>query len=516
MSPWRHRWRMLVGIDLRSLALLRISLAAILIYDLLARFGDLEAHYSDRGVLPRAELLQWKGDELVFSLHLLSGSVWLQGALFVIALFAAGCLLVGWHSRTMTVLSWVLLASVQARNPLILHGGDQLLRVMLFWAMFVPWGRLASLDGRRLGGRVMATALSPDAPYVVSVATLALKLQLCGMYWTTAALKWHPIWLEDGSAIAMALRLDQLVTPLGRSLTAYPDLLTWATHGTMVLEILGPALAFCPWLTAPLQLFTVVLFVGFHLLGLAPALYLGIFPFVCAACWSLFLPSAFWDRWCPGGLHRLGRAWQRGLEVLARALRLRRRPGRWRTPHGRTARWADGLLQVGLAFLVIYVALWNLRTVDFERYRHLLPEKANGVADVLQLGQLWNLFAPFPATEDGWFVFVGTLVDGDEVEVRSGGEVSFDKPQNVSRSFGNERWKKYLMNLDDRQNGLHRRFYGRYLCEEWNGRHRGGERLASIQMFVVRERTLPSGVEEAPRQGRLWQQVCVLDEVPSS
>jgi hypothetical protein len=130
----------------------------------------------------------------------------------------------------------------------------------------------------------------------------------------------------------------------------------------------------------------------------------------------------------------------------------------------------------------------------------------------LQLSQLWNLFAPFPATEDGWFVFVGSLVNDDEVEVRSGGEVTFDKPRNVSRSLGNERWKKYLMNLDDRQNGLHRRFYGRYLCQQWNDSHPKEEALASIRMFVVRERTLPSGEEEAPRRGQLWQQVCVLDD----
>lgn len=505
---------MLVGIDLRSLALLRIGLASILIYDLLARLRDLEAHYSDGGVLPRAELLQWKGDDLVFSIHLLGGSVASQGVIFGIALAAAIALLIGWHSRPMTVLSWLLLASVQARNPLILHGGDQLLRVMLFWAMFVPWGRVASLDARRLGVRGTTSGLSPDTPYVVSVATLALKLQLCGMYWTTAALKWHPIWVEDGSAVAMALRLDQLVTPLGRSLTAYPELLTWATHGTMVLEILGPALAFCPWLTAPLQVLTVLLFTGFHLLGLAPALYLGIFPFVCAACWSLFLPQAFWDRWCPEALRRVGRAWRLGLEALGSKLGMPRRPVLWKPPQGRLRRWLAASLQTALAALVIYVGLWNLRTVDFERYRPLLPERANVIADVLQLNQLWNLFAPFPATEDGWYVFVGTLVGGDEVEVRSGGEVSFDKPQNVSRSFGNERWKKYLMNLDDRQNGLHRRFYGRYLCEAWNGGHRGAERLASIQMFVVRERTLPSGEEEAPRRGRLWQQVCVLEETP--
>lgn len=502
MSPWRRRWQMLVGIDVRSLALLRISLATVLIYDIVARWRDLEAHYSDRGVLPRAELLDWKSDEVFFSLHLMSGQVWVQGLLFTLALAAAIALLLGWRTRWVTALSWFLLASLHARNPLILHGGDQLLRVMLFWAMFVPWGRVASLDGRRN----WTSPESSESTYVVSVATLALKLQLCGMYWFSAALKWHPIWLEDGTAVAMALRLDQLVTPFGRALTEYPELLAVATHLTMVLETVGPALAFCPWLTAPLQILMVVVFMGFHLLGLAPALYLGIFPFVCAAAWTLFLPGAFWDRWCPGSLRFAMGRWSellRRFPVTSSTGEVRR-TGWW-------SRWWDGAMQLLLACLVVYVALWNLRTVNFAKFAEVLPTTANGLGDVLQLGQLWNLFAPYPATEDGWFVFVGTLENGEEIEARHGGDVTFDKPPNVSRSLGNERWKKYLMNLDDRQNGLHRRFYGRYLCQTWNRSPGGEPRLASIRMFVVRERTADTGEEEPPRRGQLWNQVCVLD-----
>ncbi len=504
-STWRRTWIRLVGVDLRSLALLRISLAGILIYDLLARSADLQAHYSDDGLLPRADLLAWTTQKVGFSIHFLGGSVWLQGVLFTLALLAAVALLLGVHTRLATFLSWFFLASLHARNPLILHGGDQLLRVMLFWAMFVPWGAVASWDARRQEAR-QASRLGLDrTPYAVSVATFAMKLQLCGMYWISAALKWHPVWVEDGTAVGMALKLDQLVTPFGRALTDYPVMLELATFGTMVLETVGPALAWCPLWTAPLQLLTALLFAGFHLLGLAPALYLGIFPFVCAACWTLFLPDAFWERWCPVLLRRWAGLWNGLLDTLPG------RPVARRSSGAEVSRW-HLVPQIGLVFLVIYVALWNLRTVDWSRYEVVLPVEANAVGEALRLGQLWNLFAPFPATEDGWFVFVGTLEDGREVEARRGGEVSFDKPANVSRSLGNERWKKYLMNLDDRQNGIHRRYFGRYLCNTWNAAHNEQERLASIRMIVVRERTLPTGEEMEPRRGPLWNQVCVLED----
>ena len=130
---WRRRFEALVGIDVRSLAALRIGLSAVLIWDLLGRLRDLEAHYSDDGVLSRAELLAWR-DWPTISLHLMAGQTWAQAVLFAVALVAALAMLVGWRTRTATILSWLLLASLHARLPLVLHGGDLLLRMMLFWA----------------------------------------------------------------------------------------------------------------------------------------------------------------------------------------------------------------------------------------------------------------------------------------------------------------------------------------------------------------------------------------------
>ena len=46
LKPFARRY----GLDLRSLALLRVGLALIILSDLWFRCGDLLAHYSDRGV----------------------------------------------------------------------------------------------------------------------------------------------------------------------------------------------------------------------------------------------------------------------------------------------------------------------------------------------------------------------------------------------------------------------------------------------------------------------------------
>ncbi len=42
--------------------------------------------------------------------------------------------------------TWLLFTSLCVRNPFIVHGGDDLLKMMLFWGIFVPWGARYSVD----------------------------------------------------------------------------------------------------------------------------------------------------------------------------------------------------------------------------------------------------------------------------------------------------------------------------------------------------------------------------------
>ena len=65
--------RRLFGIDLRNLALFRIGLGAILLIDLAIRFQDLQAHYTDAGVLPRESASDYYASTWRWSLHQLSG-----------------------------------------------------------------------------------------------------------------------------------------------------------------------------------------------------------------------------------------------------------------------------------------------------------------------------------------------------------------------------------------------------------------------------------------------------------
>ena len=137
--------RTVLGCDLRSLAAFRVGLGLALLFDLLGRLCDLEAHYSDTGVLPR-DLLFQTTDSIVLSLHVLGGSVVFEALLFVLAGIVAVLLVLGWNTRWMAIISWIFLASLHARNPMILNPGDSLLLTLTFLGMFLPIEKQYSMD----------------------------------------------------------------------------------------------------------------------------------------------------------------------------------------------------------------------------------------------------------------------------------------------------------------------------------------------------------------------------------
>ena len=116
------------------------------------RGPELTAFYTDEGVLPRVarielyEAVHQFGVAHQWSLHMLSGQAWAQLLLMLIAALFAFWLLIGYRTRLSAVACWILLLSLDARNPMILDSGDVLLRSMLFWALFLPLGARASVD----------------------------------------------------------------------------------------------------------------------------------------------------------------------------------------------------------------------------------------------------------------------------------------------------------------------------------------------------------------------------------
>ncbi len=282
--------RLLRGLylDLRSIALFRVALGLCLIADLLLRIPQIDEFYDDRGAYPREAVVGAMRGSWALSVHFISGLWGVELLLFLLALLFAIGFTLGYRTRLCAVVSWFLVGSMQVRAGIVLHGGDDLIRLLLFWCMFFPLNGRASLD----------RTLNPDAKPLplahLSPGSLALIFQICAMYWYTAAEKMHPVWLTERAAVYYTLSLDQFTKPLGHFLLGYPWLLPLLTTATLILEFFGPILALLPFRTAAVRLLAVGLFIGFHV-GLGLTLRLGTFPWLCVAAWLVFLPPEFWD-----------------------------------------------------------------------------------------------------------------------------------------------------------------------------------------------------------------------------
>jgi hypothetical protein len=157
----------------------------------------------------------------------------------------------------------------------------------------------------------------------------------------------------------------------------------------------------------------------------------------------------------------------------------------------------------GLAFVFV----WNVSTIQQVRVGN--PEMWARVAAVTQLRQQWMMFAPFPTNYGGWYVLEGVTADGRHLDVWNGGSVTGAKPADVAATYGNNKWRKYLVNLSDVRWALHRPHFARYLCRRWNERHPGNERVTVVNITFMFEKTpAPGQLALPPRRDLLWREEC--------
>jgi predicted DCC family thiol-disulfide oxidoreductase YuxK len=557
-------------LDLRCLSLFRIGLGALIVGDLVWRARDLRAFYTDFGVLPRAALLDRFAGPWIISVHSMNGTALVQALLFLVAGVFGLMLFVGYRTRLAAIASWALLISLQSRNPVVLQGGDVLLRMLAFWAMFVPLNAYFSVD------RALDTSGARPPQRVCTAGTFALMGQVALLYGFSALLKRSPEWWTEGSAVYFALSLDQFSTSVGRFLLHFPHLLRSLTYLTLAIELIAPALLFSPVWSGPARAAGIVLLVLLQL-GLAASMHLGPFPVIALVALIPLVPTWVWARReRPGGggeaaprpltmyydgtcefcrkfvlilktfllpadtvvaradedpqaladmrreyswvvVDRRGRRFFRSAAMAAvlresifrpLAWALERPPLRaladavygWVANHrplltrlvspltfrplrSRTG-WLAGLIA---AFFLGYVVWWNLGTLSS---RLAMPDRYRWIGVATRTDQVWDMFAPFPLRDDGWYVIDGVLHNGRHVDVfRAGAPVSFAErgAAQVAAQYRDERWRKYLMNLYLIANADYRLYYGRYLCRSWNERRAedGPDFLETFEIFFM-------------------------------
>lgn len=464
----RAKLNELFGIDPRSLAALRVGLALMLLADAYVRFSELDAMYADTGLLSIEGSQKILRESWCWSLNYLNGSPEFQGALLAVAAVAATALLVGWQTWWATLVCWVLLASVHVRMPLTPNGGDQLLRLMLFWSLFVPLGRVWSLDAA-------LRREQPSLVRVVSPGTAALMIQLTLIYLFTALFKSNEDWFS-GKALYYAYSLDWSARPWGTYMLEFPELLKVLTWATLGLEWGMAVLVWSPWQTYRLRFLAIAAFVVLHLV-IHVTMTVGLFSAISIAAWAVFLPREFWEcrplAWLTA---KLAACWPH------------REPGKSPEPAAPNRIWlgayrlAQGLC-LAMIFYVIGVNIISYLVSNYDTFP----------ASVLRLGQLtatlqkWDMFGRVTRS-DGWFAARARLRDGEVVDVlRGGAPYSKEKPERVSAIFPTQHWRYYFHIISQPLWREQRQSAAEYMVRSWNKRHGDKQQIVLLELMYFHE-----------------------------
>jgi len=269
------------SIDIRSLAIFRMLLGVYIVADAIDKFSLVTPFFSDDGVIPRS-MVDLSNIEYAYHLQLslVSGSEWF-GYLYLSVLLIGGLLLiVGYKTRIITILCWLLFSSLIVRMDAISNSGDTLLILLLFWGMFLPLGAKWSVDSL-LNGTVLKKK-------IFSAATIALYIQFALLYITTGMFKGKYLSWHDGSHLYLTFSRFEYMNPIAFLFYPYEELLSFLTHFTLFLELFGPLLFFIPIYFLPVRMMGILLFAGLQI-SIAIFMKVGFFPISSlAGCWCLF------------------------------------------------------------------------------------------------------------------------------------------------------------------------------------------------------------------------------------
>ncbi|GEM_PF-1164599 len=130
--------------------------------------------------------------------------------IFGLLFFCAFMMTIGAWTRIFTVLTWLMVLQVYNYNPIYFSGGDTVVRITAFLAIFVNWGKAYSVDSWRKRRKAILKDGAKEVPAYERIAAwpkIFFLLQLTFIYCATGLLKSGKTW-ADGSALYYALNLD--------------------------------------------------------------------------------------------------------------------------------------------------------------------------------------------------------------------------------------------------------------------------------------------------------------------
>ena len=477
-----------VVVDARSLALFRMLAGVLIVADVLARSRNLTFFYTDDGVVPH-DLAVAAEPMAAYSVYALASTPAATAVLFALTGLVGVALAAGYYTRIATVLAFVLVVSLDLRNPFVTSFADTLFMTLLFLAIFLPLGERWSVDAVA-GGRQRRDA-------VASVGTALVLAQMVTMYAVNGYHKTASELWWSGEAAALILGIDEMTFLFGDALRISPTLLqlgglTW--FGMLLGSWLLLALRDRP------RHLLVTAFVIAHL-SMALTVRIGAFSYVCLAGLLLFYqPSAWRDAAAlrqriaarSTAAATVGRRFiglrDHAARVAQRVPRpvlspVRRLPRLQRRVSGVTRREAG--TAVAAAAVIALAATASLSAVGVVADDTPESELSDGATALVEFQTDWSIFAPNPRTSDRYYVFPARTTDGEVIDVRNDRELTYDRPYDeLQRQHGTYRERFYMGSLRSVDGAVADRLAD-HLCATYESG--SGASITHLNMYAVDE-----------------------------
>ncbi len=288
-------------------SLARVLLGAWAVHFYVLHFPVRHVLWGADGAWPYALFLEGRPFLSVFTVNAAS---WFLDLVYLAAFGVAVGLTLGVWPRLTGACHWLMVWSLQERNPLITDGGDNILRIVLLLLLLVNTGAYFGLhSNRRLR---WPTVLVGVRAVVHNVGVLLVIAQLGLLYASTGLYKTMGQLWQNGTALYYILRVDEFSWPAAAALVYQsPYLVVLGTYGTVLFEIMFLPMLLTRWtryliIAAGVMFHTgIALFMGlvtfaWSMLSTYPLLVTdGEYRRVARAARERMGLLAFYDGWCP-------------------------------------------------------------------------------------------------------------------------------------------------------------------------------------------------------------------------
>jgi hypothetical protein len=136
------------------------------------------------------------------------------------------------------------------------------------------------------------------------------------------------------------------------------------------------------------------------------------------------------------------------------------------------------------------------------------PAPLRHILYTLNLNQVWDMFAPYPIRNDGWFILEGHFENGEVKELLTNAPLTENKPNSVTTLYPNSEWRKFYLNLWDQGKPRILLPFSRYMCRSQVADD--GSALSTLKITFMKETTPALGEAFPPvTPVVLWSHDCM-------